>query len=101
MTPISHRVVFPDKMTRVEEIRRYTLNNFIGDVGGVFGLFLGFSTFTFLEYIYFSVFYIVKKLLGRVEGEWLKSVEFEDERDVEMVGECNTKSVDCSNVTKF
>ena len=66
------RVIFPDTLTDVVEIRRYTLGNLLGDVGGVFGLFLGFSVFTFLEYLYFAVFYLLKRLsCNRIKGHWL------------------------------
>lgn len=75
-TLIVIKILFPDIKSDVTEIKTYPLSNLLGDVGGVFGLFLGFSVFTFLEYIYFAVFYLVRKLSGgRVRGEWLVESE--------------------------
>lgn len=65
-------VVFPDIMSKVEEIKRYSFNNFLGDTGGVFGLFLGCSLFTYLEYIYFAIFYLVKRCRPQIKGDWLR-----------------------------
>ena len=72
---IGVRVVFPKTMSVVKEIRTYTINNYLGDVGGVLGLFLGFSFFTFIEYIYFAVFYMVKFFSGKLKGDWLRDLE--------------------------
>ena len=72
---IGIRVMFPSTMKVVEEIRTYTINNYLGDVGGVFGLFLGFSFFTFLEYFYFVLFYLTKRLWKGLKGDWLKNLD--------------------------
>ncbi|KAL5254144.1 hypothetical protein ACHWQZ_G013795 [Mnemiopsis leidyi] len=72
---IGVRVVFPSTMSVVKEIRTYTINNYLGDVGGVLGLFLGFSFFTIIEYIYFVVFYLIKRFSTTLKGDWLRDLE--------------------------
>ena len=62
-------------MSVVKEIRTYTINNYLGDVGGVLGLFLGFSFFTIIEYIYFVVFYLIKRFSTTLKGDWLRDLE--------------------------
>lgn len=52
------------QVAEIKEIITYGWGNFLGDVGGVLGLFLGASAFTIIEFAQFTVFAIGKYCFG-------------------------------------
>ena len=56
------------QVSEIREIVTYGWGNFLGDVGGVLGLFLGASMFTILEFTQFITFSVAKWCFGYKNG---------------------------------
>ncbi|KAL5250623.1 hypothetical protein ACHWQZ_G016379 [Mnemiopsis leidyi] len=57
------------QISEIREIVTYGWGNFLGDVGGVLGLFLGASMFTIIEFIQFIVCAVLKGCCGLNDKE--------------------------------
>jgi len=57
------------QVSEIREIVTYGWGNFLGDVGGVLGLFLGASIFTIMEFTQFVILSIVKACCGLPGGD--------------------------------
>ena len=51
-----------ETITKVEEVKKHTIISFISDVGGILGVFLGLSIWSFYENILVLSKYVEKKL---------------------------------------
>jgi hypothetical protein len=57
------------RTSEIREIITYGWGNFLGDVGGVLGLFLGASAFTVIEFAQFIIYAICKYCCGLCKGK--------------------------------
>ncbi|XP_063675220.1 degenerin del-1-like [Bolinopsis microptera] len=68
------------QVSEIREIVTYGWGNFLGDVGGVLGLFLGCSAFTIIEFGQFFVFALAKWCFD-YQGPKRSSKKFEQKND--------------------
>jgi hypothetical protein len=66
------------QVSEIREIVTYTWANFLGDLGGVLGLFLGASLFTVMEFVEFFFVLWWKTFWGEEEEEGSVSLDGSD-----------------------